>query len=199
MNASTRSASRWKGVGHPPTLRSLTYEPAPHKAYAYADENPKAHLLQGEAYPVACGLKLLFGHRQGQEERQEGHRQAVVEPGLDVQGLAYADWDAGIVHDRLPERSVGRREDGTYDGCLPESQIRKQQRRQNGPERDCEGHPYAQEAQGQSLILAQSGEVGPSCVGEQHDRKSDLGHQEHGVIVEFELNQTEGRRTEDYA
>jgi hypothetical protein len=142
---------------------------------------------------------LLFGFCQGQKERQEGDRQAVVEPGLDVEGLADAYRDARVAYDRLAQRRVGRREDGTYDCCFPEREVGEQQRCGSGPQCDGERHSYAQEAQGQCLILLQGRDVGPRGVGEQHDREGDLTQQEYGVVVETELNQAKPRGTKDDA
>ena len=52
---------------------------------------------------------------------QKGYRQAIVEPGFDVQGLAHAERDSRVAHHRLSEGRVGGGKDGAYDGCLPET------------------------------------------------------------------------------
>ena len=140
-------------VRHPPSLRSPPHEPAPCQADADADESAEAYLLQGETYPEVRGQALRF-HRQDQEQRQEGHREAVVEPGLDVQGLAYAGRDARVAHHRLPKRGVGRGEHRPYDRRLPEGEIGELQRRSGGTQRYGQRHPDTKKAQGQSLVLS---------------------------------------------
>ena len=140
---------------------------------------------------------LLLGLRQGQEERQERHGQTIVEAGLDVEGLAQARGDTRVAHDRLAQGSVGGGEDGSHDSRLPEREVGEQQRRDGRSQRDGERHPYAEEAQRQSLVLAQGREVGARGIGEEHDREGDLAQQQHGVLVERELGNTKSRGTED--
>ena len=136
MIASARRARRWnESVIHPLREAQLTSQP-PARPNAHANENPETHLLQGEAYPDACGQVLLLGLCQGQEERQKGYGEAVVEPGLDVQGLANAGRDARVAHHRLAKRGVGGGEDDSHDGRLPEGEIGEHQRRDNGSQHD---------------------------------------------------------------
>jgi hypothetical protein len=127
----TRKLKGWitPNFGHPPSPRGPPQHPASCQTQANADENPKTYLLEGKAYPVTGWLKLHFGCCQGQKERQEGHRKAIVEPGLYVEGLAHVQGDARVVHNRLDQRRIGRSEDGTHDGCLPEGEIGQHQRR----------------------------------------------------------------------
>jgi hypothetical protein len=141
--AMSASASRaLERSGHPRSPRGPAHEPAPCQANADADEDAESYLLQGEAYPEVRGQALLF-HRHDQEQRKKGHREAVVEPGLDVQGLADADRDARVAHHRLPERSVGRGEHRPDYRCLPEGEIREQHGSGSSTECDGERHPDA--------------------------------------------------------
>jgi hypothetical protein len=46
--------------------------------------------------------------------------------------------------------------------------------------------------------LSQDGEVDPRGVGKQYEREGDLAQQEHGVVVEPELDKAEPCGTEDH-
>jgi hypothetical protein len=98
-------------------------------------------------------------------------------------------------HHRLPERGVGRGEHRPDDRRLPEGEVGEQQGCGTGTECDGERHPDAKKAQGQSFVLSQGGEVDPRGIGKQYEDEGDLAKQEHGVVVEPELDQAQPRGT----
>ena len=63
----------------------------------------------------------VVARRRGEQHHEEGQRDAVVEPALDVESLPHRRRDPGVGDRRLPERGVGRRQDDGDERQLPDA------------------------------------------------------------------------------
>jgi hypothetical protein len=131
------------------------------------------------------------------EQCEDGHGEAVVQAGFNVEGLTDADWHRRVGNDRFTERCVGRGKDrGDQRGLRPgeigeqrSGHERAEPDRQRQSDRKKPGRKAERETVGTC--------VDSSGVGEQQQRKSELGEEHDGFVFEAELNDAEHLRSEN--
>jgi hypothetical protein len=96
-------------VAHPAALLAPLHQHAADIAHGDARERSEEHLLGGEDRPIGGALAAFGRPEAGEQDHHRRQGDAVVEPALDVQGLADAHRHAPVADHGLAEGGVGGR------------------------------------------------------------------------------------------
>jgi hypothetical protein len=119
-----------------------------------ATEHAEADLAGRERNPVG-GAAGFLGDREGEEHRDHGHRNAVVEATLDVECLPDPHRQAAVAHDGLAQRCIGRGENRGEQCRLGQTDAGQYGETPQRPGHDGEGQPDAEQTGGQRRVVAQ--------------------------------------------
>ncbi len=119
--------------------------------------------------------RAVLGLGHGDRDEKERDADPVVEPALDVEALADAHGKAWRRDHRLPERSIGWREDDGEDQSLGPGEVAEDREGDDEPGEDRQWEPDPEQARRDAERLPQRTQVDARRVGEEDDREGRLG------------------------
>ena len=184
--------------GDPSVIPAELEYPCAHRSQPEADHQPDTDFLghqldsEGGAAPARVGAQ-----GQGDEQKQDGDTDTVVEAALDVEALPDAGRH-GLVGDHgLSERGVSRGEHRREDGDREHGELVEQQQAGAESERDGQRQAEQQHPAGNREATFDYAQIGVRGVDEQHQGKRNVRQNAQPDVVEFGLQPAEPDRTYD--
>ena len=133
--------------------------------------------------------------RPGEQHHEEGQRDPVVQPALDVEPPPDRRRDPRVGDGGLPEGRVGRRQDDREERQFPHGEARQQEPGAHRPEDHGQREPQPQEPERERVVAPQLRPPDGAGVGEQDRHEGHLEQQFHRTGVPVQVQQVETDRT----